>query len=113
MKRLIFLNRFFFPDYSATSQILSQLAFYVASTGRQVHVITSRQRYDDPEANPPEEEVVNGVQVHRISSTRFGRTTLLGRGVDYLSFYAAVWRELRLIGHPGDIVVAKTDPPLL
>jgi hypothetical protein len=30
MKRVIFLNRFFFPDHSATSQILTDLAFYLA-----------------------------------------------------------------------------------
>jgi len=39
MPRLIFVNRFFFPDHSATSQILSDLAFHLADTGREVHVI--------------------------------------------------------------------------
>jgi colanic acid biosynthesis glycosyl transferase WcaI len=113
MKRLIFLNRFFYPDHSATSQILSGLAFYAASLGHEVHVITSRQRYDDPEARLPSEETVDRVKVHRVSTTRFGRASLLGRCFDYLSFYAAMWRKLGLIGKPGDIVVAKTDPPLL
>ena len=51
MKRIIFLNRFFFPDHSATSQILSDLAFHLAGKGRDVHVITSRQKYDDPARN--------------------------------------------------------------
>jgi hypothetical protein len=31
MPRLIFVNRFFHPDHSATSQILSDLAFYLAA----------------------------------------------------------------------------------
>src|ERR1700735_2470059 len=30
MQRLIFVNRFFYPDHSATSQMLSDLAFYLA-----------------------------------------------------------------------------------
>jgi hypothetical protein len=47
MKRVIFLNRFFFPDHSATSQILTDLAFYLARSGFNTHVITSRQLYDD------------------------------------------------------------------
>jgi glycosyltransferase involved in cell wall biosynthesis len=113
MKRIIFLNRFFYPDHSATSQILTDLAFYAASSGRQVHVITSQQRYNDPAARLADEETVQGVQVHRIATTRFGRTALLGRSFDYFSFYSAMWRELGLIGKTGDIVVAKTDPPLL
>ncbi|WP_206171483.1 glycosyltransferase family 4 protein [Thiorhodococcus mannitoliphagus] len=46
-------------------------------------------------------------------TSRFGRTGLVGRGVDYLSFYlSAAWRLRRLV-RPDDLVVAMTDPPLL
>ena len=58
-------------------------------------------------------ETINGVQVRRLASTRFGRTGLTGRAVDYFSFYHSVWRHLRGIVGPDDILVAKTDPPLL
>jgi hypothetical protein len=37
MQRLIFVNRFFHPDHSATSQILSDLAFHLAEAGFDVH----------------------------------------------------------------------------
>jgi hypothetical protein len=47
MPRLIFVTRFFAPDHSATSPILSDLAYYLASAGRDVHVVTSSQLYDD------------------------------------------------------------------
>jgi colanic acid biosynthesis glycosyl transferase WcaI len=113
MPRLIFVNRFFFPDHSATSQILSDLAFHLAGTGREVHVITSRQTYEDPRAALPDQETVNGVRVHRLASTQFGRGALLGRSVDYLSFYRSVSQRLGELVRPGDVVVAKTDPPLL
>jgi glycosyltransferase involved in cell wall biosynthesis len=112
MPRLIFVNRFFFPDHSATSQILSDLAFHLAGSGREVHVVTSRQIYDDPKAALPEEEMVEGVLVHRVASTRFGRTALVGRAVDYASFHRSIWRRLRSIARGGDLIVAKTDPPL-
>jgi len=112
MRRLIFLNRFFFPDHSATSQILSDLAFHLAASGREVHVITSQQLYDDPEAQLPAQEIVEGVHIHRVSSTRFGRSALLGRGIDYLSFYASMWRSVLALADRGDILVAMTDPPL-
>src|SRR5438067_13314680 len=84
MRRLIFLNRYFFPDHSATSQMLSDLTFHLAKEGRDVHVITSRQHYDDPHAELAEQETIGGVRVHRVASTRFGRKQLLGRGSDYL-----------------------------
>lgn len=113
MKRIIFLNRFFHPDHSATSQILSDLAFHLAAAGREVHVVTSRQLYDAPGARLPAHEIVNGVTVHRVAGTQFGRSSLLGRGVDYLSFYRSMRKIVGELVEPGDILVAKTDPPLL
>jgi glycosyltransferase involved in cell wall biosynthesis len=113
MPRLIFVNRFFFPDHSATSQILSDLAFYLASAGCDVHIVTSTQIYDDPKAGLPDHEIVNGVHVHRVSATQFGRSALIGRAVDYLSFYRSVRRRLIALARPGDVIIAKTDPPLL
>jgi glycosyltransferase involved in cell wall biosynthesis len=112
MQRLIFVNRFFFPDHSATSQILSDLAFHLAEAGRDVHIVTSRQIYDDPKASLPRNELVNGAHVYRVSSTHFGRAVLAGRAIDYLSFYRSVWLALRKIAQRGDTIVAKTDPPL-
>lgn len=113
MAQIIFLNRYFHPDHSATSQILSDLAFHLAATGRRVHVVTSRQLYDDPAAQLPPEETVRGVQVHRVATTQFGRGHLPGRALDYVSFYASVWRGIAALAEPGDVIVAKTDPPLL
>jgi colanic acid biosynthesis glycosyl transferase WcaI len=112
-KRIIFLNRFFFPDHSATSQILSDLAFHLSSVGNDVIVITSQQRYEDSRAGLPELESVRGVTIHRVPTTQFGRRDLLGRGVDYASFYCSVWRAVNRIVRAGDILVAKTDPPML
>ena len=113
MTRVIFVNRYFSPDHSATSQVLSDLTFHLAAIGHDVHAVTSRQLYDDSRAVLLESENIKGVQVHRVASTRFGRGALSGRALDYLSFYRSVRRSLREIAHAGDIVVAKTDPPLL
>jgi glycosyltransferase involved in cell wall biosynthesis len=111
--RVIFLNRYFYPDHSATSQMLSDLAFFMAGTGVEVCVVTSRQRYDDAAAILPARERIDGVDVHRVRTTRFGRDNLLGRAADYATFYlAAGWRLWR-IARAGDVVVAKTDPPLI
>src|SRR5471030_2484192 len=113
MARLIFLNRYFFPDHSATSQILSDLAFYLADGGRDVHVVTSRQLYEDPKAQLPARETIRGVTIHRVFSTRFGRMSLAGRMLDYLSYYATMMLAVIKLAGAGDIVIAKTDPPLI
>lgn len=113
VRTVVFVNRYFSPDISATSQMLTDLAFGLARRGWRVRVVTSRQRYDDPGARLPPREILDGVVVDRIPTTRFGRTSLFGRAIDYLTFYlSAAWTLLRVI-REGDVVVAKTDPPLL
>jgi glycosyltransferase involved in cell wall biosynthesis len=113
MAKLIFVNRYFFPDHSATSQILSDLAFYLSGTGRNVHVVTSKQIYDDPRASLADFEIIHEIHVHRVAASNFGRANLLGRLIDYVSFYYAAWRCLSGLLAEGDIVIAKTDPPLV
>jgi glycosyltransferase involved in cell wall biosynthesis len=111
--KLIFVNRYFHPDHSATSQMLSDLAFALADQGQAVCVITSRQRYDAPTDQLPARETVKGVSVYRLWTSRFGRANLVGRAIDYATFYAAAaWRLWRL-ARRGDVVIAKTDPPML
>jgi len=77
-----------------------------------VHVVTSTQIYDDAKAALPVSEIIDDVHVHRVPSTGFGRGTLLGRSIDYLSFYQSMWQCLVALARPGDVIVAKTDPPL-
>jgi glycosyltransferase involved in cell wall biosynthesis len=47
-----------------------------------------------------------------MATTRFGRSGLAGRGVDYASYYVLMRRRAHALAGHGDIVVAKTDPPL-
>lgn len=112
-RRIVFVNRFFYPDHSATSQLLSDLAFHLAVRGMNVVVVTGAQAYDDPEVRLPARETIDGVEIRRVWSTRFGRGRLLGRGFDYLSFYIAAAATLMAVVRAGDTVVAKTDPPLI
>lgn len=111
--RLYFVNRFFHPDHSATSQMLSDLAFALAARGHMITVITSRLSYDDARVRLPAREVARNVEVIRVATTGFGRSDLAGRFADYATFmlaatWALLWRLRR-----GDVVVSKTDPPLL
>ncbi|HYC48821.1 MAG TPA: glycosyltransferase [Burkholderiales bacterium] len=111
--QLIFVNRYFYPDLSATSQLLSDLAFHLAGRGVRVTVVTSRLLYDDAAATLPRFDRINGVEIRRVSTTRFGRSGLRGRALDYISFYfSAAWMLLRVVRR-GDALVAKTDPPLI
>ncbi|MDX2257916.1 MAG: glycosyltransferase family 4 protein [Hyphomicrobiaceae bacterium] len=109
----MFVNRYFHPDLSATSQMLSDIAFRLAARGWRVTVVTSRQLYEDARAELPVRETIAGVEVVRVSTTSFGRRTLALRAADYASFYVAAAVALARIVRTGDVVIAKTDPPLL
>lgn len=116
--RVVFVNRYFAPDHSATSQMLSDLAFHLASVGQDVCVVACNETYDSGKASAankslPMEETIAGVRVRRVRSGGFGRANLLARAADYFVLYFALafaaLRELR----PGDRLVVMTDPPLL
>jgi glycosyltransferase involved in cell wall biosynthesis len=93
--------------------MLSDLSFRLAEYGVSVTVVTSRQLYEDPRAALPPREVTHGVTVHRVAGATRGRARIVGRALDYVSFHAAAGVELLKILRKGDVVVAKTDPPLI
>jgi colanic acid biosynthesis glycosyl transferase WcaI len=109
----IFVNRFFYPDHSATSQILSDLAFHLPSGGARVSMITSCGLGDAPKADLPPFKIKDDIATQRVYRPRFGRSSLASRAIDYLAMYqsfaAAAWR----LSKPRDFVIAKTDLPLL
>ena len=111
--RVLFANRYFPPDHSATSQMVGDLAFHLAKRGHEVVAITSRQRYDDASARLAARENIDGVDVVRVATTRFGRSFLPGRALDYATFYLSAFFALLRRARRGDTVVAMTDPPLL
>jgi glycosyltransferase involved in cell wall biosynthesis len=112
-QRIVLVNRYYDPDQSATSQMLTDLSRGLAERGFDVHVVCSRQLYDDADTRLISDETLIGVRVHRVATTRFGRNRLLGRALDYLSFYVTCGLRLLRLLRRGDVLVAKTDPPLL
>jgi len=107
--RIIFVNRFYWPDEPATAQLLTDLAEALAATGHSVTIITSSPR----QPACPVIEIRNGVEIRRTRSSRLGHRNLVGRALDFLSFSVKALRLLSKIIHNGDTVVLMTDPPLL
>lgn len=110
--RVIAVNRFYWPDRAATSQILTDLATDLCARGHPVTVIATRTRYDDTAERLPAREVVDGVRIRRVWSSRLAQRGLAGRAVDYLTFCATGTVALLAEARAGDVVLVKTDPPL-
>jgi colanic acid biosynthesis glycosyl transferase WcaI len=111
--RLIFVQSYFYPDYSAGSQMLSDLSFYHSNKNFDVSVIASRKMYDGVNKPLLYYEEISDVTVYRVWSSNIGKKRYIGRIIDYISLEITLIIKLFKILKKGDIVVLMTDPPLL
>jgi len=104
--KILVLNQFFWPDSAATSQLLTDLATFLAEQGHDVSAICAGGSYATPAGGeaPP-------VRIHRLRGLPFSRGPV-GRMLSYLSFY--VLAAARGLTVPrSDLVLTLTTPPLL
>ena len=101
-RRIIFVNRVYWPEQSATAQLLADLAEALAARGHDVQVICA--------GTGPAEHA--GVRIHRTGGDTVHRH-VVHQAANYLRFLARARTRLRSLVRPGDAVVVKTDPPLL
>ncbi len=108
--RFRILHTFFYPDKSAVSQILTDLAFHLSQAGHRVDVISSRGDYEGGSTLPPRESV-NGVSIRRIWSPSLGKKSALARIAD-LGSYAIGSTMRALFARRADCVIVLTNPPM-
>ncbi len=111
--RVVLANRYFYPDQSATSRMVTSLAHALVCEGIETVALASRSYHDRRNETLPAREMIDGVEVHRIWTSGFGRSKLAGRAVDYTTFHlsAAAWFAAN--ARKDDLCVMCTDPPLL
>ena len=110
--RLLILNQFFYPDHSATSQLMTELAESLTERGVSVTALAGRGRYNGGGAQLPSRSTHRGVRIERAWATGFGKRSTVARLSDYLTFYlGAAWKLFTLPRH--DLVMALTTPPLI
>ncbi|MBA3848445.1 MAG: glycosyltransferase WbuB [Opitutus sp.] len=100
--KLIFVNRVYWPNEAATALLLTDLAEGLAARGHEVHVVAS--------GSGPAKH--GGVALHRTGGADTHRT-LPQRILNYVRFLVRARQVLLRLAAAGDIVVLKTDPPLL
>ena len=104
--KIVLLNQFFWPDSSATSQMLTDLARGLAAEGHEVYSVSAAGGYASADAGttPP-------VHMHHVKALPFVRGKV-GRVLSYASFYVkAAWRVLTM--PKMDVALTLTTPPLL
>ena len=112
-RRVFLVNRYFHPDTSATSQIASDLAAFLAEQGWDVTALTGAGRYDEPARRLDPDAALPGVSIYRVGPVVEAGSSLLRRAALAIAVHATLAWELLRRARAGDIVVVKTDPPLL
>ena len=110
--KFFLVNRFFWPDESATALLLTDLAEDLVGRGHEVHVFTSRQLYNQPKARLSEYEIWQEVAIHRLPSTAYGRRSFKGRLLDLATFHWSL-RSLKHFPAGPDAWFVMTDPPFV
>ncbi|GAA0761764.1 glycosyltransferase involved in cell wall biosynthesis [Erythromicrobium ramosum] len=110
--RIILINRFFFPDESATSLMLTDLVEGLAPLGVAMHAITASASYTGTEGSAQALSVPD-LTVTRLPTLPLSHQSLAGRVLNFLVFYlallvAGVWHVRR-----GDLIICLTDPPFV
>ncbi len=107
--RVIFVNRFYWPDEPATGQLLTDLAEALAGRGNDVTVIASH----NGQAGLPRVQLHHGVTILRVSRAPGREVGAVGKVLAFAAFsLGALWKLLSTVPR-GDNVVVLTDPPLL
>jgi glycosyltransferase involved in cell wall biosynthesis len=110
--RVLLINQVFYPDVAATAQHADDLAQHLVRHGHEVHVIAGRALYGQKGASLPARETHEGVRIHRVGRSLFGKSSTIGRAVDFALFYlAATVKAFRL--PRADVAVCLTTPPFI
>ena len=110
--RVLLINQVFWPDVAATAQHAHDLARHLVRHGHEVHAIASRAIYGKAGAALPARETVDGIHIHRVARSFFGKAGLIGRAADFGLFYAAAGLKAMTVPRP-DVVVCFTTPPFI
>ncbi len=109
--KYIFINRFFHPDQSATSAMLTDLLSELDTSSRECVVIASASMHTAGE--PAEEPRLENVRVIRIPGLPRASSSVLPRLLDFALFYIGLVFVAGWTIRRGDAVVCLTDPPLV
>jgi glycosyltransferase involved in cell wall biosynthesis len=110
--RVLLINQTYHPDVVATAQHAHDLARHLVAHGHTVEVITSRSIYGQKGAALPASEVIDGVHIHRVGQSLFGKAGILARVMDFGLFYFAATIKAFMLPRP-DVVICLTTPPFV
>ena len=106
MPSILFINRVYPPDSGATGRVLEYVAQGFVAAGWEVSVLATAGDH-----SIAGEELRDGVNVIRVASG-FSKRSLFARALGYALMIPSLFLRSLLLPR-ADVVVTKTDPPML
>lgn len=86
LKTLLLVTQVYPPDPAAVGQYMADAAAELVRRGHRVVVLTANRGYDDPSLRYPARETLDGVEIHRLRLSSFGKRNLGTRLAGAISF---------------------------
>jgi len=106
--RLLVFNQYYWPGVEATAHLLSELCAALVADF-DVTVVTGKLQSEPDRVRREKHE---GVEIVRVASTAYDRSSLPLRAVNYATYLLGSLRT-GLTAAPPDVVLCMTDPPVI
>lgn len=110
-KEIIFLTQYFYPDITATGQLLTELASDLTKLGLYISVYTSQPNYAIKK-KMPKYEIYEGVNIIRVPSTKFSKDSKIGKILNSLTFFISIFFKLLFSRNCAPLLIVS-NPPFL
>jgi hypothetical protein len=114
-KGLMILSQYFYPDLAATGQLLTELAEDLINYGYNIKVLTAKPSYYKNKEKYLKEEMYRGIDIYRVSATKFNKNMMIGRLSNFLSYFISVSFKLLFSKNKYPLLIVSNPPflPLL
>jgi hypothetical protein len=76
----------FYPDHSATSKVMTDLAVFLAENGYEVLALSQNRSYQNEKETFPLREEYKGIKIFRVPVPCTSKNSLAGRAILNLGF---------------------------
>jgi len=111
-KGLMILSQYFYPDLASTGQLLTELAEDLKKYGYSIKVYTGKPSYYRSIVKCNTKEIYQGINIYRVSATRFNKNIIMGRLCNFLSYFISVSFKLLFLKDRYPLLIVS-NPPFL
>jgi glycosyltransferase involved in cell wall biosynthesis len=112
--KIVFITEFYSPVNTSTGYFITQIAEYVASKHKNVHVICSNAKYHKTDkVTFVKNEILNGVKIHRVLTGNINKNNFILRVIRLLISSIKLFIKVLMLVKKDDQILLVTNPAFL